>query len=144
MFDWLSLTLLAALTAALLLGGMVFFALIFAPLTFRHLPREIAGGFLREVFPVYYLFGLVLAGLAGGFALTERPTEGAILLLVAAGFGGLRWGLLPRINDAREGKLAGVPGMAERFARLHRVSAVANLLQMLAVALVLTGLTLAA
>lgn len=144
MFDWLSFTLLAALAAALLLGGMVFFAALFAPLAFRRLPREVAGGFLREVFPHYYLSGLLLAGLAGLFALLERPTEGAILLLTAFGFAALRWSLLPRIEEAREGKLAGLQGAAARFAQLHRISAAVNLLQMLAVAVVLVGLMLAA
>ena len=94
MLDWLSLTLLAALTAALLFGGMVYFAILFTPLTFRLLPRETAGAFLRQVFPAYYLSGALLAGLAELFALWPRPMEGAILLLdrpTAGGGSGRSW-----------------------------------------------------
>lgn len=141
MFDWLSLTLLAALTAALLLGGMVYYALLFTPLVFRHLPRETAGPFLRQVFPAYYLTGAILAGLAGLFALWAQPIEGAILLIVAAGFGYARLVLLPQIDAARQAA-GGATG--ERFRLLHRLSVVINLLQALAVASVLIGLMLAA
>lgn len=137
MLDWLSLTLLAALTAALLFGGMVYFAILFTPLTFRHLPRETAGAFLRQVFPAYYLSGTLLAGLAGLFALWPRPMEGAILLLVAFGFAYARVILLPQIDSAREQD-------GERFRLLHRVSVVVNLLQLVAVILILVALILAA
>lgn len=144
MFDWLSLTLLSAFVVALLLGGMVYFAVVFAPLVFRHLPGEAAGGFIRRVFPVYYLVSLMLAALAGVFALPVRPTEGAILLLVAAGFAFARQVLMPRINALRDLELAGEAAAGAQFVRLHRISVAINMMQMLAAALVLFGLMLAA
>lgn len=143
-FDWLSLTLLAALTAALLFGGMVFYALLFTPLSFRHLPRELAGAFLRRVFPAYYLTGALLAGLAGLFALWAQPLEAAILLIVAFGFSYARLVLLPKIDSARLLADGGAVTADGRFRQLHRLSVAINLLQLLAVALVLTALILAA
>ncbi len=155
-FDWLNLTLLSALTAALLFGGMVYFALLFTPLTFRHLSREAAGAFLRQVFPAYYMAGYALAGLAGLLALWPRPLEGAILLLVAFGFGYGGLVLLPKIDGLRalalegpSGEVSGGIGGAvnphgERFRLLHRLSMAINLVQLVAVALILVALMLAA
>ena len=36
-------------------GGMLFFAAVFAPLVFLRLAPDVAGRFIRAVFPVYYL-----------------------------------------------------------------------------------------
>ena len=50
----------------LILGGMVAFQLLFAPLVFIKLDMQIARPFIRNFFPFYYLyFGILsLAGLA--------------------------------------------------------------------------------
>ena len=40
---------------ALTFGGMTFFSAIVAPLVFTKLPLEIAGAFIRQIFPWYYL-----------------------------------------------------------------------------------------
>ncbi len=137
MFDWFSLTLLAAVTTAILFGGMVYFAAVFAPVVFRHLPADVAGGLVRRVFPVYYLVGLLLAGLAGLAALPGRPIEGAVLLAVAVGFFWARQILMPRINTARDA------GANARFSRLHRFSVTINMVQLVAAAVVLVVLMLA-
>lgn len=144
MFDWLSPTLLAAFTTAILVGGMVYFAVVFAPLVFRHLPSDRAGAFIRKVFPVYYLTGLVLSALAGFVAIWRRPTEGAILLLVAAGFAYSRQILMPQINALRDREATGDSEAGWRFRRLHRFSVLINMLQLLAGSIVLFGLMLAA
>ncbi len=47
------LSAVALLAAALLLGGMGFFAAVLAPLVFTRLPAEVAGRFVRSVFPAY-------------------------------------------------------------------------------------------
>ena len=51
-----------------LIGSMVFFAAVIAPLVFRVLEPEPAGLFLRQVFPRFYRFGLIVAVLAAGLA----------------------------------------------------------------------------
>ena len=144
MSDWLSPTLLAALITALLFGGMVFYAVLFTPLVFRHLPRETAGPFLRKVFPAYYLTCAILAALAGGFAIWPRPLEGVILLLAAAGFVYARLVLLPQIDSARTLADEGAESAKQRFKLLHRLSVVINLMQLIAVTLILMSLMLAA
>jgi hypothetical protein len=47
------LALIALFSVALLLGGMVFFAALIAPLVFRVLPADQGGRFIRTLFPRY-------------------------------------------------------------------------------------------
>ena len=52
------------LSVAGLWGGMLFFTAVFAPLVFLRLAPEVAGRFIRAVFPVYYLAMAVTSGVA--------------------------------------------------------------------------------
>lgn len=115
-----------------LAGGMLFFALVVAPTVFRALPAEQAGGFLRALFPRYYLWGLVTAILA---TLTALFADAGGMVVVACGivtvlFVFARQHLLPAINRARDARLDGGDG-ARRFRRLHGLSVVINLIQLL-------------
>ncbi len=124
---------------ALLLGAMVFLAVVVAPTVFRALDARHAGAFLRRLFPVYYVFG---AGMAAAAAIALLPVawEAALVLaVVAAGFVFARQGLMPRINAYRDAELAGDAAAKVPFARLHRLSVAINLAQMILVALVLVG-----
>ena len=47
-------TTLPLLLTGLLLGGMIFFAFVFAPLVFKMLPADTAGACIRQIFPAYY------------------------------------------------------------------------------------------
>ena len=89
MTDYLSLSLLAALAAALLVGGMLFFAAMVAPMVFKVLDEATAGRFIRRLFPVYYLgmfaFAAV-AAVAAAAAAFARPIDAAVLAVVALGF----------------------------------------------------------
>lgn len=124
---------------ALLFGGMVFFAFIVAPNVFRALGPQHAGAFLRRLFPVYYVFGAGMAG-AAAIALVPVAWEAALVMaVVASGFVFSRQGLMPRINAYRDAELAGEASAKQPFARLHRLSVVINLAQMVLVALVLVG-----
>ncbi len=134
MAGYLTLNMAATLLAALLLGGMTFFAFVYAPLVFTKLPAEVAGGFIRQVFPVYYRVMAALSALAALCA--WRGWEGPVLALIAAGFlFALLW-LRPRINAARDADLAGDAVAGRRFARLHRTSVLLNGAQMIAVLVV--------
>lgn len=128
------LTPLAGMASAVLLGGMLFFAFAFAPLVFVKLPAETAGPFIRQVFPVYYAVGAGCAGLAGLLAALPAWPDAAVLAVVSAGFVLARQGLMPRINRLRDAALAGDESAKRPFARLHRVSMILNLVQMIAVA----------
>jgi len=51
----LATDLIAGLALAVAFGGMTFFSAVVAPLVFVKLPAATAGGFIRELFPWYYL-----------------------------------------------------------------------------------------
>jgi len=140
--DWLSVTLLGTLVVAAVFGGMVFFAAVFTPLVFTRLPAEIAGAFIRQVFPVYYLamtVGCVGAAMLLAFPLVQ-PVEVAILAAVAIGFMAARRLLLPRIDALRDRTRNGDAAAERRFNLMHRASVVLNTVQLLAVATVLVRL----
>ena len=70
---------------------------------------------------------LLLPGVGRGLA-----WPAALSALTLAGFVLARQVLMPRINRARDGEVAGDPGAGLRFQRLHRLSVVINGLQWLA------------
>ncbi|MEM1383450.1 MAG: DUF4149 domain-containing protein [Pseudomonadota bacterium] len=116
---------------ALLFGGMVFFSFVFSPLIFVKLPAEVAGPFIRQVFPWYFLVVAALAGIAGMGLLMAAPIWG-VALLAMAGLGLLnRQVLMPRINILRDQQLAGNKAAGRSFDRLHKLSVGINLVQML-------------
>lgn len=116
-----------------LVGGMLFFALAVAPTVFRALPAEHAGTFLRAMFPRYYFWGLVTAVLATLLALFAQA-DGAVSVacgIVAVMFVYARQQLMPAINRARDARLGGDENAAGRFRRLHGLSVLVNLAQLL-------------
>jgi hypothetical protein len=133
------LSLLAIVLVALLFGSMVFFAGVMAPLTHRKLPPEVAGAFLREVFPVYYLVLIVVSLLAAAASYKPNPIAAAALVLVAVGFLYSRLFLLPRINRLRDEPETAGEGA---FRRLHHQSVVINITQMVAALVILLALAI--
>ena len=133
--------LVAALALALTFGGMTFFSTVITPLVFSKLPLKIAGPFIRQIFPWYYLsmglttliavIALILG--AGGSAAWEVFIATAVLV----GFAFAQEVLMPLINRARDREMAGDFSAARRFRRLHLVSVVINGCQWLAVLAVL-------
>ena len=144
MTDYLSLSLLAALAAALLVGGMLFFAAMVAPMVFKVLDDATAGRFIRQLFPVYYLGMFAFAAVAAGAAAVVRPVDAAVLAAVALGFLYARQILMPRINAMRDRELAGQAAAGKTFQRLHGLSVWINGVQFLAAAVVLARLIVAA
>lgn len=127
------------LDIAALFGGMLAFTVLFAPLVFTQLPAAVAGGFLRAVFPWYYLYIVLLGGLGalGLAVLRGMATETGAMVLVALGAVYARWSLMPTINHLRDRELAGDADAAIGFKRRHRLSVIINGLQLLALAWVL-------
>lgn len=124
----------AGLALAVAFGGMTFFSVVMAPLVFVKLPPATAGGFIRQVFPWYYLsIGVVTALAAAALVAGAEPLAALLAALCSLGFLIARQVLMPQINAARDAK-AGA-----RFQRLHRLSVVINGAQwvLLAAALVL-------
>jgi hypothetical protein len=128
---------IALLALALHFGGMAFFAAAVAPLVFTRLPPEHAGRFIRQVFPVYYLWVGVTAAAAAIALLPLRLADAGVLAASAALTAWLRQILMPRINRLSDAVQAGDTGSKRGFDRGHRLSVVLNLAQLLAAVVVL-------
>lgn len=128
---------IALLAAALLLGAMVFFVVAMAPLVFTRLPPDRSGPFIRQVFPVYYLWVLGLAAAAAVALLPLRPWDALAMALVAAVTWWLRQRQMPRLNTLSDAAQAGDAAAGPRFARGHRVSVAVNMVQLLVATVVL-------
>jgi hypothetical protein len=128
---------IALFCVACLFGGMVFFAAVVAPTVFRTLPAEWSGRFVRAIFPLYYAFMIGTAA-AGAVAMFPLSKPGSGILAVVAGMTlWLRQGLMPQINAASDRAQAGDAEAAKLFNRLHRLSVIANILQLVAAGAVL-------
>jgi hypothetical protein len=132
----------AALVAtALLLGAMLFFSFGVAPMAFRALERPQAARLMQALFPLYYLVIVALGAAAAlCLAIAGDPLHGGTMAFVAAAAALLRQGLLPRLDALRPLKESGDALAQAGFARLHRASMVVNLVQIVAVAAVLSRL----
>jgi hypothetical protein len=128
---------LALYVVAATLGAMLFFAVGVAPTVFQALPIEEAGLFLRKLFPRYYLALIVGSGVAGGLWISSAPMAAAACWLIALSTLWIRQRLLPRINQLRDAELAGDAAAGARFATLHRVSVIINMIQLLALVFLL-------
>jgi hypothetical protein len=122
---------------ALLFGGMAFFAAVVAPVTFTRLPPEMAGRFVRGLFPVYYLWVMGTAAAGAVALLPLRVADALVLAAIAASTAWLRQSLMPRINALSDAAQAGDAAAQAGFDRAHRLSVVVNLVQMAAAAGVL-------
>jgi hypothetical protein len=133
------LAVIALFAIALLLGGMVFFAALIAPLVFRVLPADQGGRFIRALFPRYYLWVLGCAAAAAVSLFPLSKPDAGIMAVVAGLAWWLRQSLMPRINALSDLAKAGDAEAQKGFDRAHKLSVVANLLQMIAAAAVLAG-----
>ncbi len=133
------LDILALFAVATLFGGMVAFAFFFAPLVFTQLPLETASGFIRAVFPWYYL-AVFAAGLAAAAAMAARSgVLAALLLAIALAALAARQILMPQINAARDAERAGDGAAGATFKRLHGMSVALNVAQMAGAAVALAS-----
>ncbi len=120
-------TICAVLGLALMVGGMVFFGAVMAPLIFTKLPPDVAGPFIRQVFPLYYAFVAGTAFLALiGFLLRGQGVSGLVMVLVIAAVLWAWWWLIPHLNVWR------LAGEAQKFDRGHKISTWLNGAELLA------------
>jgi hypothetical protein len=93
---------LAVLGLAVLAGGMVFFAAVMAPLVFMQLPPGVAGPFMRAVFPWYYFYCAMSAGVAAlGFLLRGQRVSAIVMLAVVAAVLWAWFWLIPELDAMR-------------------------------------------
>ena len=118
----------------MLLGAMLFFPSVVAPVVFTSLPEAQAGAFLRSMFPRYYAFMIALSLIAALLFLVGSNQSAFLATLVCLFVGvstlWVRQWLLPRINAARDAQLAGNVEADRRFDRDHKLSVAINMVQL--------------
>jgi hypothetical protein len=126
---------LAFLGLGALVGGMLFFGAVMAPLVFTHLPLSVAGPFIRAAFPWYYTYTLITAGL-GALGLLLRRQRLAVLvpLAIIAATAWLWVYFLPLLDIWR------ATGNAPAFNRGHNLSVWINGAELFAALLLLIRL----
>jgi hypothetical protein len=94
---------LILLGLACLVGGMLFFGAVMAPLVFTKLPADVSGPFIRSVFPFYYGFVAASSAVAalGYFLRGQRVPMILMLLVLAAVLWAWFW-LIPYLNAVRD------------------------------------------
>lgn len=122
---------LALLCTAFLFGGMALFSFAFAAFLFTHLPAAEAGSLLRRAFPHFYLGVIVVASVAALLHLRVDTVSAAYLAGVALVTLPTRELLMPAINKASDA------GDRSRFNRLHSLSVLIGVSQILVVGYVL-------
>ena len=135
------------LAAGLLIGKVVFFSFMVAPIMAQTLEAESFGKTVRRLFPAYYLLGMGSAAiaLASLMGLAVLYGAGYVIVLSMALWAGVlasetysRSYLTPQSNAMRDQlkqqKLDGAvdPGLMKEWDRLHRRSVVLNSLVLLA------------
>lgn len=130
--------LVALVSAALLLGSMLFFAAVVTPTAFA--VGDTAGRLLPALFPRYYAWGIALALVAAVAAFRVDGVAAIVLSVVTVLFVFLRQILLPNIRAAKDARGSGDAGAGRRFRLLHLSSVLINLAQMVAVAAVVVRL----
>jgi hypothetical protein len=117
------LEILAVLSAAILLGGMVFFSFGFAPVLFAQLPSQQVRPLLRGTFPHYYMVVFALACLTAIAALPVSHEAAIPAGIIALSTVYARQILMHQINAATD------RGDKRAFAMLHGLSVVIQLVQ---------------
>ncbi|MEW6720516.1 MAG: DUF4149 domain-containing protein [Thermodesulfobacteriota bacterium] len=139
------------LTLALWVGGIALFTFVVTPILFRTQGRDAAGKIVGTIFPHYFRYVLVLAGvvlllrlLSGEAFRGWRRVVGTLLAASAIFLAGYQaYSLLPRMEEVKRAAVSfetAAPDSASRkeFSRLHGISMVLNMI------VLLEGATLAA
>ena len=131
---------IANVATAALFGGMLAFTAFFAPMAFKLLPDGVSDGFIRDIFPRFYLYALGFSATAAIATAPIRLPETVVMALVALGFLFARYYLMPKTVRAHDERERGLPGAAENFADLHKRAAFLNMVQFIGTFVVLIRL----
>ena len=114
------------LTAAIL-GIMIFFSFVVAPITFTVLDEENARKFIRKIFPFYYNVNLALSILITSiyFFQNNITINFYLILFITILFFISCYILMPLINKYRDNNLD------KKFKYLHFISVVFNFVQII-------------
>ena len=112
---------------AMILGIMLFFSFVIAPVVFTTLDEENARKFIRRIFPFYYNvnLGLSLVVLLTFFFLSKLGIDFYLIVTITLLFAASNYLLMPLINKYRDNK------QDKKFKYSHFISVVINFVQML-------------
>ena len=117
---------------ALLLGAMISFVLVTSPTVFKTLDEEHSRKFLRLIFPRLFNFCFLISIFMFLFFALGEFVFGMVLgMSVAISFLINTYLLTPRINKMRDLMLEGHTNSVRQFKKLHRVSVLLYLLNMI-------------
>ncbi len=112
---------------SMILGIMLFFSFVIAPVVFTTLDEENARKFIRRIFPFYYnvnlgisFIVLIIFSMIGKFGL-----DFYLILVITIFFGTSNFFLMPMINKFRDEK------HDKKFKYTHFTSVVINFIQMI-------------
>ena len=128
MFEQVSLYL-----TSIVLGVMLFFSFVVAPVTFKSLNEENARKFIRKIFPYYYSVNLFISLLILLIFIILRKfsLDFYFILIISILFALSNFLLMPLINKYRDNK------EEKKFKYTHFISVVINFIQMILLVTVL-------
>jgi hypothetical protein len=121
-----------------LLAIMIFYSFGIAINVHRTLDKENAGKLLRKLFPIYFLWGIVISITAEIIYLLEGlNVQAFIMAIIVIGYLYSRQILVPKLNKNRDLANEGDEKSKKIFSSLHLQSVSINIIQMLLLALIL-------
>ena len=124
---------LSIFLSSIVLGIMLFFSFVVAPITFKSLNEENARVFIRKIFPYYYNVNLIVC-LLGTLCLIFIGTYSLNFYLILSTtilFGISSFILMPLINEFRDNK------EDTKFKYLHMISVIINFIQIIFLILII-------
>ena len=111
----------------MILGIMLFFSFVIAPVVFTTLDEENARKFIRKIFPFYYNvnLGISLIVLITFVFLSKLGIDFYFILIITLLFAVSNYLLMPLINKYRDNK------QDKKFKHSHFISVVINFIQMI-------------
>ena len=118
---------------AMILGIMLFFSFVIAPVVFTTLDEDNARKFIRRIFPFYYNvnLGLSLIVLLTFLFLSKLGMDFYLILVITLLFATSNYLLMPLINKYRDEK------QDKKFKYSHFISVAINFIQMTLLILIL-------
>ena len=128
MFEQISIYLIS-----MILGIMLFFSFVIAPVVFTTLDEENARKFIRRIFPFYYNvnLGISILILLIFLIISKIETDFYIFLVITILFAISNYILMPLINKFRDEK------QDKKFKYSHFISVIINFIQMTLIVLIL-------
>ena len=124
---------LSSYLTSIILGIMLFFSFVVAPITFTVLNEESSRKFIRKIFPYYYNVNLVISFLVLIFFVIQKTfsLNFYLILTVAILFALSNYVLMPLINKYKD------ENQDKRFKYSHFISVIINFIQMIFLVIIL-------